>query len=307
MEKCSYFIKDVALFGSFPSQEAVNELEKNGVKYFIDLTLKDEDKTTPYKTNYTYINFPIPDRKVPEDRKSFSKFIINITSIIKNLDDYDKIYIHCKGGHGRSGVVVACLLCNLFNMTPAEALEQTAKYHSKRSIMRDKWRKLGSPQTITQKTFVFKFFEPLHFYKSYKIGCTIGLSNFSQHSILIPDFGLFPTAEAAFQSYKCPTDQEYVKQQQESISPIYSKNIGRKCKLRDDWYKVRIEIMYNILLKKFQQHTDIKENLLNSGLRPIIYHTKHDKFWGDGWCIEGKNVLGKLLIKVRNELYKKEN
>ena len=77
MEKCSYFIKNVGLFGSFPSQDAVNELEKNGVKYFIDLTIKDEDKTTPYITNHTYINFPIPDRKVPEDRKSFSKFIIN--------------------------------------------------------------------------------------------------------------------------------------------------------------------------------------------------------------------------------------
>ena len=307
MEKCSYFIKNVGLFGSFPSQDAVNELEKNGVKYFIDLTIKDEDKTTPYITNHTYINFPIPDRKVPEDRKSFSKFIIKITSIIKGLDDYEKIYIHCKGGHGRSGVVVACLLCNIFNLTPHEALEQTAKYHSKRSVMRDKWRKLGSPQTIMQKTFVCKFFEPLYFYKSYRIGCAAGLSNFSLYSVTIPDFGVFPTAEAAFQAYKCPTDEDYVNQQQQSISPIHSKNIGQKCKLRDDWYKVRVDIMYNILVKKLEQNIDIRENLLTSGLRPIVHQTKYDKFWGDGWSIEGKNVLGKLLTKVRNDFYRNES
>ena len=32
MERSSYFIKDRALFGSFPTQEAVEELEKMGGK-----------------------------------------------------------------------------------------------------------------------------------------------------------------------------------------------------------------------------------------------------------------------------------
>jgi hypothetical protein len=35
MERSSYFIKDKALFGSYPTQESVEELEKEGVRYFI--------------------------------------------------------------------------------------------------------------------------------------------------------------------------------------------------------------------------------------------------------------------------------
>ena len=38
MDNASFFIKNRALFGSFPTQESVEELEKNGVKYFINLT-----------------------------------------------------------------------------------------------------------------------------------------------------------------------------------------------------------------------------------------------------------------------------
>ena len=37
-EYCSYFIKDKCLFGSYPNAHRVNELENEGVKYFIDLT-----------------------------------------------------------------------------------------------------------------------------------------------------------------------------------------------------------------------------------------------------------------------------
>ena len=32
MDKTSYFIKDKALFGSYPTQDGINELEKNGQK-----------------------------------------------------------------------------------------------------------------------------------------------------------------------------------------------------------------------------------------------------------------------------------
>ena len=38
MNNCSYFIKDRAMFGSYPTQEAVQELEHEGVIYFVNLT-----------------------------------------------------------------------------------------------------------------------------------------------------------------------------------------------------------------------------------------------------------------------------
>ena len=39
MNKCSFFIKNKALFGSYPNPEQVNELQSIGVKYFVNLTL----------------------------------------------------------------------------------------------------------------------------------------------------------------------------------------------------------------------------------------------------------------------------
>ena len=56
MDKSSYFIKDRAMFGSFPTQEAVDELEIQGVRYFINLTNCNESKITHYKIIYNELN-----------------------------------------------------------------------------------------------------------------------------------------------------------------------------------------------------------------------------------------------------------
>ena len=303
MDRSSYFIKNAALFGSYPTQEGVNELELNGVRYFIDLTYDGEDKITPYTTKYTYIRYPIPDRKIPTDRKSFAKLIIKLSNIINALNDDEKIYLHCKGGHGRSGVVVACLLCYMFNITTQDALRHTARSHSKRRVMKEKWRKVGSPQTISQKNFVCKFFEPLYFYKAYTTGNTAGMSNFSLHTINIPDFGTFPTAEAAFQAYKCPDNVEYVKSQENAETPIISKFLGKECDLREDWYDCRIDILESILEKKFQQHPDIRDKLLNTGFRPLIEYNKNSYLWGEKKYYNHHNTTGNILTKIRNQLY----
>jgi predicted NAD-dependent protein-ADP-ribosyltransferase YbiA (DUF1768 family) len=297
MNHSSYFIKDKALFGSYPTQEAIIELEKEGVKYFIDLTNKNENKITPYKTNYKYISFPIKDRAYPENINKFSKFILDISKIIRSLNNNEKIYIHCKGGHGRSGVVVAILLCKLFNFTPLEALEHTTKYHNNRLIMRDKWRKIGSPQTYQQKNFVHNFCRPLYFYKAGKNCCTTGFSNYSLHTINIPNRGIFPNAEAALQSYKSE-DHEYIQKQINSTSPNISKIIGNKVKPNDLWISEIPDILYTILHYKCEQHPELINNLIDSGIRPIIYHSKTDDILGDGYE-NGHNLLGKTLVKLR--------
>jgi len=152
-DKCSYFIEDRALFGSYPTQSEVTELETMNVKYFINLVDDTESKIVPYTTNYTQICYVIPDHYVPGDSISFSKFILNLRRLLLGSMD-DKMYIHCKGGHGRSGIVVACISCICFNLSPVEALTYTGVCHGKRTVMRHKWRLLGSPQTRLQKNFV---------------------------------------------------------------------------------------------------------------------------------------------------------
>lgn len=303
MDRSSYFIKDKALFGSYPTQNAITELENEGVKYFVDLTFQHEKKIIPYKTKYNYISFPIKDRSYPENSIEFSKFIHNLTEIILSLKNNDKIYIHCKGGHGRSGVVVAILVCKIFNFTPEQALEHTTKSHNNREIMRDKWRKIGSPQTYQQKNFVYTFCKPLYFYKATKAGQTAGFSNFSQHSVNIPNKGLFPTSEAAFQSFKSD-NIEYINKQINAISPNSSRILGNKVIVDKHWWDKAPELLFQILKLKFDQHNELVENLLKSGISPIIYHTKTDNILGDGYGI-GENILGKCLVKLRSHYLSK--
>ena len=271
MDRSSYFIKDRALFGSFPTQEAVDELEKEGVKFFINLTHEDEKKITPYTTNYTQILFPIVDRQVPKDWVAYARFIIRISDIILSLKSGERVYLHCKGGHGRSGVVVASLLCYMFGLSPENSLEQTTKSHSKRHTMREKWRKLGSPQTYYQKNFVYKFFEPLMCYRAYKNGLTAGFSNFTSHQLTIKGFGTFPTSESAIQAYKNPTDRHYVQKQENSKSPIMAKALGRKTELRKDWIEVCNKLMYQVVEAKFTQTPELKENLSRS-----VYYSQYE-------------------------------
>jgi ribA/ribD-fused uncharacterized protein len=303
MDRASYFIKDRAIFGSFPTQEAVDELENKGVKFFVNLTHNYEKKITPYVTNHNYITFPISDHRVPQDWKNFACFIIRISDIILSLKAGELLYIHCKGGHGRSGVVVACLLCHIFTMTPEQALEQTTKSHSRRSVMREKWRKLGSPQTFQQKNFVRKFFDPLHFYRAYLTGYTAGFSTFTMHRVFIDNIN-YPTSEAAIQAAKNPYNKDYVQKQQHARTPLISKNLGRKTEIREDWDKICDKIIYKITKCKFDQHNDIKENLLNTGLRPIIQHSKGDSYWGDGGDGTGQNRMGKILSVLREQYYR---
>lgn len=161
MNRTSFFIKNKALFGSYPSHESVKELEQEGVRYFIDLTCKGEKGINPYKTSHNYIHFPIKDGKLPNNLTEFTSFIVYISDIITNLPENSLLYLHCKGGHTRSAIVTACLLCYIEKISPIESLRKTSFFHGQRVDMKDKWRRIGAPQTYTQKDFVIKLFEPL--------------------------------------------------------------------------------------------------------------------------------------------------
>jgi protein-tyrosine phosphatase len=155
MDYCSYFIRGYALFGRYPSQEDVEELESEGVTHFIDLTCLSEELEEYDNAHSKYIYYPIIDTHIPHDNmENFHKFICKICKIFWTGG---KMYIHCKGGHGRSGLVVACILCCLYGCDAETALTKTNKYHSERLIMKEKWRNLGSPQNNTQKDFVREY------------------------------------------------------------------------------------------------------------------------------------------------------
>jgi ribA/ribD-fused uncharacterized protein len=78
--------------------------------------------------------------------------------------------------------------------------------------------------------------------------------------------------------------------------------------LRADWEETRLDIMYDILKAKFTQNPEIRQKLLDTGDTMLIEgNTWCDNFWGSCTCPdckrkEKKNMLGKLLMRLRTEL-----
>lgn len=73
-------------------------------------------------------------------------------------------------------------------------------------------------------------------------------------------------------------------------------------KIRQDWNDIKDGIMLNVLREKFKQNPHLKEKLLKTGNTILVEHTKNDNYWGDGGDGTGENMLGKLLMKVREEM-----
>lgn len=123
------------------------------------------------------------------------------------------------------------------------------------------------------------------------------LSNF--HTSKIEYKGLtYQNAEAAFQAQKDPKrKEEFI-----DLPPNKAKALGRSVKLRSDWNKVRVIIMFEIVESKFMQNKDLQAKLLETGEKALIEGNDWgDTFWGT--CNgKGMNQLGKILMLVRSDI-----
>lgn len=161
---CSSFLYDQAYFGGYPSRENFQELIENDFIYFIDLTTLRERKRLEYDysleipkyKNLFYINFSIIDNNIPSSQVLFLEFINFLKDIIKTKK---KIYIHCKGGHGRSSLVVASLLCHLYLYPPHKAFGLTKNFHEQRNNLKEKYRGILCPQLYSQRKFIMDTFK----------------------------------------------------------------------------------------------------------------------------------------------------
>lgn len=299
MDNCSYFIEGTALFGCYPTQEFVDYLQQTmEIDYFIDLTEDDEKNFTKYTLSRgKKINYPIQDKSVPDNIRTFSSFILTLLAIINNKN---KMYIHCRGGHGRSGIVVACLMKMYYKIDVDKALGLTYECHQKRRVMREKWRHIGSPQTIYQKNFVRELFIPIC-YNNYNKDNNY-MSNFytSPFDICINNkIERFYNAEACYQAFKNESDDEYVSLLKNEIDPKKAIQIGLG-QDSDTWDSRCVNIMENIVREKFTQNKEIRDKLLATGLGEIIKISERTTFWN----YIHYNRMGSLLTRIRNEFYK---
>lgn len=72
--------------------------------------------------------------------------------------------------------------------------------------------------------------------------------------------------------------------------------------IRPDWNAVKVDRMRAVLKAKFTQHDDLKKMLLDTENAILIEGSNTDSFWGIGRKRNGKNMLGILLMELREEL-----
>jgi len=126
-------------------------------------------------------------------------------------------------------------------------------------------------------------------------------SNFAKFSIEL-DGKRWPTSEHYFQAQKFD-DPGYREQIRTAKSPMIAARLGRsrKVKLRRDWESVKVEIMRTAVRAKFLQHDELRTLLLSTAAAKLVEHTVNDDYWGDGGDGSGRNMLGQILMQVREE------
>ena len=169
--------------------------------------------------------------------------------------------------------------------------------------MKMKWKRIGSPQTKKQKSFVSKLCQPIYFFKSYRTSRSFGFSTFSTHSIQLNPHGVFPTLESAYNAHKKLTDPAYVQKQLKTSNPYYSRQLSKSIPFNPDWSSNKYTVMRTLYTLKLEQHSDFKKNLMYSLLSPIYFNSKYDVYWGIGAFGVGQNKLGEMLMKLRETLF----
>lgn len=140
----------------------------------------------------------------------------------------------------------------------------------------------------------------IYFYKiNEDYGC---FSNFAHYDFEL-DGKRWMTSEHYFQAQKfCGTEYEEVIRLLDNPMKAAEMGRNRNLPLRKDWEQVKDDIMRKAVLAKFSQNEEIKDVLLSTDNEIIIENTSNDYYWGCGKDGSGKNMLGIILMEVREKL-----
>lgn len=118
------------------------------------------------------------------------------------------------------------------------------------------------------------------------------------------------TSEALYQVCRFPHLPDVQKLIIGQISPMTAKMRSKPYRKdsRPDWNQVRVRIMrWCLRMKLANNWNTFSELLLRTGDRPIVEESRKDDFWGakvvdDGGTLVGMNVLGRLLMELREQV-----
>jgi hypothetical protein len=156
----SYKVDERIYAGEYPAtsnavlgRREAARFTKFGITHFIDLT--EAGELSPYSQwlpeNCSHIRFAIKDCDTPTSMESVTEMLNNIINTIKR-DNNAKIYIHCRGGIGRTGTVVGCYYALLLkDFTAAINLLERQFAQCPKSTFR------RTPETLKQRQFIMRY------------------------------------------------------------------------------------------------------------------------------------------------------
>lgn len=152
-ERCNFITEDkLVLVGARPETYTLDKLLNHGITIFVNLEENIEPwYKTPLSTDskYKILSLPIKNGSIPTNKT----ITINlIKTLLNHWHNKEKIYIHCKGGHGRAGLIGALFVGFAYSLDATEAIEHIEKCRMTRI---DKTRNfIPTPETQKQVNFL---------------------------------------------------------------------------------------------------------------------------------------------------------
>eukprot|EP00746_Dinoflagellata_sp_MGD_P105183 gnl/MRDRNA2_/MRDRNA2_43740_c0_seq1.p1 gnl/MRDRNA2_/MRDRNA2_43740_c0~~gnl/MRDRNA2_/MRDRNA2_43740_c0_seq1.p1 ORF type:complete len:743 (+),score=141.05 gnl/MRDRNA2_/MRDRNA2_43740_c0_seq1:95-2323(+) len=121
---------------SVDSEQGLRAILSSGITTFICLQTRQETKIAvdyskrakALSNQVQFYEQPIPDQDVIDDALVGTL----ICQLVHRLEQGEVLYVHCRGGHGRTGTVCALLLARLYSLSAIEAMQRVQLYHDTR-------------------------------------------------------------------------------------------------------------------------------------------------------------------------------
>ena len=105
------------------------------------------------ESNLSFVHFPIRDCGITDD----DRVLELARALVKSIAEGEIIYLHCWGGHGRTGTLVCIMLHLMYGYTDVDAMQYCQAVHDLRQCP----VVVGSPQTQTQRDQVSRVIQRL--------------------------------------------------------------------------------------------------------------------------------------------------
>jgi len=152
-DTCNYLLPGCLLAGSYPGDrsepghsEKILACLEAGVDTFLCLQQRRElERFTPYVARAAELRAALPGAEgreleflhceVPDGHvTSRHHLAIAVATVVQKLREGRKVYVHCWGGHGRTGTLLCAFLVKAYGLTTEEAKDYFMLTHSQRRV-----------------------------------------------------------------------------------------------------------------------------------------------------------------------------